>query len=424
MISSVGVFRYVRVAATDSLLVFSLTLSLYGSIRAMTSDEKGEEFGREKKVDRPHLSENAKSSVGFQFPMILFYLGMSLALLSKGLIGLVFPVFIVGLFLLLGDEPGRRGYPWSLGGRIRNLFKSVWSPIGFFIFFVLALPWHLLAAWSNNGFVQFYLLDNQFLRFLNSRGFIEDDVPIGTFVFLIMLLVWFFPWSVFIPGAIREGFPGSRTRNESPTANLRPIVGIWFVTILAFFSLSGSKLEHYFLPLIPPLSLMVGSLWSKALSFSDDGHLCVESAPVRRRMMWCLGSGALCCLSIGLGLIIFSAYLTPQSVLNGLAELNVYYRILQARGIALPFASISPFVLLVKAVGLALLVGTLISFALFYFKLPKASFVSVLCQAGVIGALVVKLLFLIETHHSAKFVAEAMGSHLGSGDVIVHEGSL
>jgi hypothetical protein len=48
----------------------------------------------------------------------------------------------------------------------------------------------------------------------------------------------------------------------------------------------------------------------------------------------------------------------------------------------------------------------------------------VLCLAGVIGALVVKLLFFIETHHSAKFVAEAIGSQLGSGDVIIHEGSL
>src|SRR3972149_9579478 len=84
LLTSVGVFRYTRVAATDSLLVFSLPFSLYGFVRIMLNQMRG-----------------AKSVWSGPF---LFYLGMALGVLSKGLIGALFPLLIAGLYLLVNGE--------------------------------------------------------------------------------------------------------------------------------------------------------------------------------------------------------------------------------------------------------------------------------------------------------------------------------
>ena len=62
-------------------------------------------------------------------------------------------------------------------------------------------------------------------------------------------------------------------------------------------------------------------------------------------------------MSFGFGLLIFSDFLTSQALMTGLAELSGYYRILKGSGVALPFASVSPFVDLLKMLGIALSVS-------------------------------------------------------------------
>ena len=235
--SGVGVFRYVRVTATDFLLVFSLTLALYGFCRAKLDHGSG---------------------------LILFYLGMALGVLSKGLVGVVFPVLTVGLFLWCEEHPGTWGlFRKRIVSIYRFLLGNRFGWTGLFIFSLLTVPWHLLAGWRNSGFFEFYVLDNQLLRFLNDRSFVEDDVPIGTLAFLLMILLWFFPWSLVLPVAWRQGFsnPGQAPSPQS----LRLLVGLWALVVTVFFSLTSLKLEHYFLPAIPPLSLMVAGTWDGAL---------------------------------------------------------------------------------------------------------------------------------------------------------------
>ena len=161
LLTSVGVFRYTRVAATDSLLVFSLALSLYGFVRAVQDKNPGDKSVR--------------------FGPFLFYLGMALGVLSKGLVGGLFPLLIAGLYL------------WFSGDRIA--VKEMQLKWGVVLLLALVLPWHFLAGWINRGFFEFYVLDNQFLRFFSSRGFIEDDVPVSTIAFVALTFIWFFPWS-------------------------------------------------------------------------------------------------------------------------------------------------------------------------------------------------------------------------------------
>jgi 4-amino-4-deoxy-L-arabinose transferase-like glycosyltransferase len=409
--TGMGVFRYVRVAATDFLLVFSLTLAMYGFVKVLLSSKAGAEAGSDVRAHSSRLSGS-----------LIFYLGIALGVLSKGLIGLVFPLLIVGLFLLLGrgqwqmDSGGRGGQSsvhYSPFAKFYSLFANRYSLSGLLLFLAIVLPWHIMAALKNPGFFQFYIVDNQFLRFLNIRAFVEDDIPVTTFAFLALTIVWFFPWSLFIPAALSQGF-SKQYLKQSPVQHLRLLVGMWALVVFGFFSLSTSKLEHYFLPAIPPLSLMVGGLWSKAFIHPDS----------RGGLRWNLLAAALGCSAVGIALLVWSDRLTSQGLLSGLGHLNVYYRILQDQGGVLPFTSVAPFVQLLKGLGAVLVIGWPLSYILFHFSMPRASFVTVLCISSLVAVLVFNLVLLIEPYHSTRPVAESLVSHSEPNDLVVHEGSL
>jgi len=391
-LTSIGIFRYTRVAATDSLLIFSLTLAIYGFVKTTI-----------------HRTPSRYPWEG----QLLFYAGLALGFLSKGLIGIGFPLLIIGLFTILN-----RMWPSPNGGETDtkstgcSLFTRRYSIIGPLLFLAVALPWHLLAAWKNPGFFQFYVLDNQWFRFLGSRSFVEDDVPVGTLTFLFVTYLWFFPWSMFLLSAWRQGFPNLR-RIDSLKQRLRLLVGIWALTIIVFFSLSSSKLEHYSLPAIPALSLMVGALWSDAFN-----------AAVLSSLRWSLAAAAAGCFVVGVALIMMSWSLTPGAVFTWLAEVNVYYRILKEQGAPFPFISMTPFVPLVRGLGMALVVGLPLSLLLFVLGRPRLSFIAVLGVAAAIAALVFKLILIIEPHHSAKSAALALNAQARPEELIVHEGSL
>lgn len=378
-VTSIGVFRYARVAATDSLLVFSLTLSLYGFVRALLDTAR--------MVKHPWVGP------------LLFYLGLVLGVLSKGLVGLFLPLLIAGLYL------------WLSGERVTP--REMHLKWGMLFFLVLTVPWHVLVAWKSPGFFEFYIIDNQFLRFLSHRAFIEDDVPVTTVAFVGLIFIWFFPWSLFLPATWRQGFPNPRLVTTAQE-RLRMLVGLWVTTVIGFFSLSSSKLEHYMLPALPPLSLMVGALWSEAFT----------AAKPLPSLKWLLVASAAGCSLLGAALILLSDHLTSGALFAWLAEMNVYYRILKEQGASFPFGSVAPFVPLVKGVGVVLLIGVPLSLVFFRLGKPGASFVALIGVAAGTAVLTFKLLLVIEPHHSAKSAALALKAQARPGEPIIHEGSL
>src|ERR1700724_2271475 len=120
---------------------------------------------------------------------------VGLNVLTKGLIGLVFPSTIILVFLLLV-------------GNLRHLLKMrlVSST---FIFLLVAAPWHLLPALRNppagqaKGFLWFYFVNEHFLLYIGKRY----PADYGTFPLVLfwgMILVWLLPWSAFLAQAIRQ----------------------------------------------------------------------------------------------------------------------------------------------------------------------------------------------------------------------------
>ena len=116
---------------------------------------------------------------------------MALNVLTKSLIGMVFPVAIILVFLFLTGD-----------------LKRIWKfhPISsLVVFLIVAAPWHILAAIRNpadptgpqKGFLWSYFVNEQFLRYLNKRVPHDyDKVPL--LLFYALVLLWILPWCAFL----------------------------------------------------------------------------------------------------------------------------------------------------------------------------------------------------------------------------------
>jgi 4-amino-4-deoxy-L-arabinose transferase-like glycosyltransferase len=351
-----GFALHARRASPDLLMVFCLTLAIYGFVRDLDRQSGPGRF-------------------------LLLYLGVALGLLSKGLMGAIFPLIIVGLWLSWSGRP-----TW----RELNLWR------GAALAALVAVPWHVAVAWRNPEHFWFYVVDNQVLRFLSRRGFLEDDVPVSTLGFLIVTFLLAFPWSVFVLAR--------RDRMKSRRQGSLPV--LWAGVVIGFFALSGSTLEYYGLPAFPALALLAGAAWSAR---RDTGA-------------W-LALGAAGSALVGFWAVWAGGAMTSAQALRGLAELNVYYRILQQQGLSLPFPSPEPFGRLLQALGMALLLGW--GMALLGWRRTRhGPFVALVAMAGGIALLIAQLLHLIEPHHSARPVAAAILRHAAAHELVVHEGSL
>ena len=179
-----------------------------------------------------------------------FAASCALNMLTKSLIGLVFPAAAIGLYLILN-------------GKLRHLLRL--RPLSSTLVFLgIAAPWHILAALRNpdqgpvRGFLWFYFVNEQFLRYVNKRvpaGY--DTVPL--FIFWGLLLVWLVPWTVFLPQALRDVPLRWRDlrSNLDRQQKAKLFFALWALVIVVFFSFS-TRQEYYTVPALPALALLVG----------------------------------------------------------------------------------------------------------------------------------------------------------------------
>ena len=389
-VSNIAVLLYARVPSTDFLLVLWLTLAMLAFVKLVLYP----------------------AQIRF---VLLFYGSASLAVLTKGLIGLVLPVMIVIGFcvVLLVSQGIQNKLVRQVMGHFRTLLMSRAALWGWALFVAVIVPWHVMAEIRNPGFFDYYVIDNQIGRFLSTRVFVEDDVSSGTVSFLIVSLLLFFPWSFLLPAAVRAGFP--RLRDGCSMAEcLRLLVGIWIISIFVFFSLSGSKLEHYGLPAFPALSLMVGGYWSLATGVS----------PPARGLKWSLAAAAVVLGCGGFLLLMLGDRLGPAAVFAGLAEMDAYYRILKEQGEAFPFASVAPFTEFARGLGAVLLLGLPLALISLLAHWHRISFSILVISVAVIFVFGYRLAPVFETQQSTQPVSLALRDRLQGGDRIVHEGML
>ncbi len=171
---------------------------------------------------------------------VLYWLGVSLAGLTKGLIGLVFPLATAGLYAIF------------LGGR--SFVRSLRPRLGVAIVALVLLPWHVALALRDPEFLSFYFGHEQFARFTNQR-FPVNFVALSIREFWVSTLLWLFPWCLFLPLAFSR-------RGKRWNRRLAP-AWIWVGVIMTFFTLTGARMEYYALPAFPAAAVIIGSGWRR-----------------------------------------------------------------------------------------------------------------------------------------------------------------
>ncbi len=184
------------------------------------------------------LAEHAgPDAPGHRRWMLAAWAGTALAVLSKGLIGVVFPAAALFLVMLV-----RRDF--------RPLARLEWI-YGLVLFFAITAPWFVAVSYANPEFPEFFFVHEHFQRFLTTTH--RRTEP--WWYFLPILAAGFMPWMFALPGAIAHAW-----EKEAGTRGPRPLTFAlaWSLFIVAFFSASGSKLPAYILPAFPPLAFVLG----------------------------------------------------------------------------------------------------------------------------------------------------------------------
>ena len=169
--------------------------------------------------------------------MLAAWAALALAVLSKGLIGLVLPGAALAVFILLQRD-------WRLLGRLH-------LASGLTLYFALTVPWFVAVSIANPEFARFFFIHEHFERFLTK----EHGRYQAVYYFVPVLLAGMLPWTMTLIDAL------ARAWRSEPQQNFRPqrFLLVWAAVVFLFFSASSSKLVSYILPMFPALALLVGA---------------------------------------------------------------------------------------------------------------------------------------------------------------------
>jgi 4-amino-4-deoxy-L-arabinose transferase-like glycosyltransferase len=249
VLTSAGVFLFTRVLLPDPLLSLLLAAGLYCFLKALGSS-------------RP----------AYAYAM---WTALALAVLTKGLVALVFLFGTAALYLALTGEARnwRRLRPFS----------------GALLMLAIAAPWHILAGLRNSGgmdghgFFWFYFINEHVLRFLGRR-IPRDYNKLPGYLYWSLNLVWLFPWALFFPLAPIFGWKAVRSSTVrfkalDPSGQTVLLLAIFSAVVLVFFSFSTNQ-EYYTFPAYLPLLMLIAAALARAESNYSGNS--TEAASSRR----------------------------------------------------------------------------------------------------------------------------------------------
>ena len=161
-LTSAGIFLFTRYFIPEVLLSLFLAIALYCLLRSL---------------------EDSPATHAY-----LMWTSLALAVLTKGLVALVFFFGTAIVYLALTGDYKR--------------WRQLKPFTGTLLLLAIAAPWHILAGIRNtggmngHGFFWFYFINEHFLRFLGKR-YPKDYNKLPTYLYWTLHLVWLFPWSLF-----------------------------------------------------------------------------------------------------------------------------------------------------------------------------------------------------------------------------------
>lgn len=223
--STLGLIVFARGASFDIILTFPITAALVAFFIYDNSLDERDKTPR-------------------SLPLILFYVFIGIALLAKGLVGIVFPLAIVAFFYVLSRRMPTGTVLLSLvwGTMLAAAIAAIWY-----------VPMYVTHGWK---FVDEFLIQHHFQRFTSNKY--QHPQPFYFFLWVLPLMT--LPWMPFFFVAIWRsvrsilwGPPEPAELDERPAGHSRlaAFSVAWIAVPLAFFSFSGSKLPGYILPAVP-----------------------------------------------------------------------------------------------------------------------------------------------------------------------------
>ena len=166
--------------------------------------------------------------------LYLFYLALSLAFLTKGPVGLIFPV-LVAIGYRARQTNGELGFSHHL--------------IAFVLFLVLSGSWYVYLMWQDRQFVDYFFLNHIVKRYASPETFGRSE-PWWFYLAVIPALT--LPWFALLLLHLKK--------LRLIPRDLKRLFLMWLVLPLLFFSLSSSKLILYILPMLAGIALLISWL--------------------------------------------------------------------------------------------------------------------------------------------------------------------
>ncbi|MCL1909560.1 MAG: glycosyltransferase family 39 protein [Kiritimatiellaeota bacterium] len=273
-------------ATTDGLLLGGVTTAFYALTLIFFNNEKHEN----------NTQKNIFSSLS-SFSLLKFCLlllaGLTFAQYAKGPVGIAIPFLAVAIFLVMI----RRERPVRYG-----IFIPVFIFIGL-LSIAFFLAWLIPADRATNGkFLQIGLKNEIVQRtttVMESHGGKSWKALLYVFYYPVVLLLTFFPFTLFLPAAIKAWW-----KEKIFPRRAAWFLGAWTIAPIAIFTCIATKLPHYILPCFPALCIVV------AAYVCGKGGARSPSAPAVSAKPPHLATVKMICVIAGVYLI-WSAVLAP-----------------------------------------------------------------------------------------------------------------
>jgi 4-amino-4-deoxy-L-arabinose transferase-like glycosyltransferase len=235
--SSLGLIVFARAASFDIVVTMTTTWALAFFVRGELTREKRSAF------------------------LVGFYISVGLSLLAKGLVGVVIPFGVVGVYYVLRREwPARQVWLSLLWGvPLAALVSAIWYG-----------PVIARHGWL---FVDEFFIQHHFARFVSNKY--HHPQPIYFYPAIILLLA--LPWTAFLIESLAKGRRWTWRGNDSLSI-VRVFSLAWLAMPIVFFSFSGSKLPGYILPALPAAAFLVADRFTESISkwsLRATGLICV-----------------------------------------------------------------------------------------------------------------------------------------------------
>ena len=245
MATCIGLFLFTRILIPDVMLTFTVALAMWAMLRALDEEER-------------HPRAWA----------FILAASLGVGLLWKSLIGLLFPVAAGLIYLFVTRQLF-----------VARTWKRLHPFLGTALILLIAAPWHVLATLRNppyfdftwrsipgeyHGFLWFYFMNEQVLRFLNLRT-PRDYNTVPRLYFWLFHLLWLFPWSVYFPALFKLSY-----KPLDRAGRTRLLALCWAGFILVFFTFSTTQ-EYYSMPCYPALALLLGSAMAEGGAWIKRG---------------------------------------------------------------------------------------------------------------------------------------------------------